>query len=402
MQPKAGSLSPKETEKNDDASSCKRDQFPTRYDQPGGGGFPTVICGSDAKLEFLRHHYVPLIVDPVPDIIASLNNGINSDDKYNNTQTEDENQSKNESTNENESNSVEEYIIHHQPIIEVTWTVNNNEEDTINNSLSSDEFRNVSGQLYITSKRIFFVASKKDEYKYDFAIDAACIALHAMSREPKWNVYCQLTEEINNIIWDENTDKINLDKDNSPIEIFFSPLKSPETFCQILFKALTNLATLNPVAAEEDAEEDGEWCGNAMGSFSHSSSGTAMMAMMSGVTGEYYGDEIVYREDDSIDKDDPQQMDRREKMLEKLDNMLVVPSECDTPGNNDSKKTTGNQGQFDDADEDNSKTDTEMDVNISTTTTASKTSSIKPSPPKSVNASGGGQFDDAEDEDDLL
>lgn len=253
---------------------------------------------------------------------------------------------------------------------------------------------NIPGELFVTSIRVLFLADKSkkqqevkdgDNLCNDVAIDGRYIALHAMdsdqssenSDETVSHIYCQLSDpaaedgvadgigcqsalSINNIaeenghtseIMDEEEDGAS-GGDGSTVEVYFRPLKcenvhSSEDSCQTLFNALSQLAS-NLNAANDSNE-------NAGGLFS-------MLSMMAGMSG--FGNEMVVADDESedddmiirygggnnfVENDDDSSQgaaeEERAAMLQRLDDMLVVPPELRISSDDE-------VGQFDDADED--------------------------------------------------
>mmetsp|Transcript_345 Transcript_345/g.661 ORF Transcript_345/g.661 Transcript_345/m.661 type:complete len:413 (+) Transcript_345:1-1239(+) len=259
---------------------------------------------------------------------------------------------------------------------------------------SSWDMKDTPGELLITSVRVLFIAQNKKQNETnqnqfnDVAIDGRCIALHAMDSEPSTDdenesplshIYCQLSDSSaddenmgfpsasigmvapTNIAEDEHAGGDGqLDEednvcggDDGTVEVYFKPVKceskaSPEDSCQALFDALTHLASLNAV---DDSNENGG------GLFS-------MLSMMAGMGGFENG-EMIMADDDEDDGDDDMVIRfgggnnlvenddesdgaaeaERAAMLQRLDDMLVVPPELRISSDDEG-------GQFDDADED--------------------------------------------------
>lgn len=259
---------------------------------------------------------------------------------------------------------------------------------------SSWDMKNTPGELLITSIRVLFIAQNKtpndtnqNQDNYDVAIDGRCIALHAMDSEPSTDdenespvshIYCQLSDSsvddenmgfpsaslsmvASNIAEDEHAgaddqmndgDYASGDNDGT-VEVYFKPIvcenaESAEDSCQALFNALTHLASLN--AADDPNEKGG-------GLFS-------MLSMMAGISGFGSGEMIMADDaeddgdDDMIirfgggnnvvendDESDGAAEEERAAMLQRLDDMLIVPPELRISSDDEG-------GQFDDADED--------------------------------------------------
>ncbi len=237
-------------------------------------------------------------------------------------------------------------------------------QNTTESQSGSESFDGIEGQIYVTTKRVLFVAKNEQGVSGDFSIDAQCISLHAMMSEPKSSVYCQLTDECACNDDDDDDDDEEL---AGPTEIFFCPqIKSTSNdeqqqqqmgmdidandndnddkrkeLCKLLFDSLSKLINLNPVDAGDDGGDFG-----GLG---------AMLGMIANSSCDDDNDD----DDEMICRIDPSQMvtawdeksqegqgassDERNRMLERLDNMLVVPPEYEV------------DGQFDDAEEDDDK-----------------------------------------------
>ncbi len=161
--------------------------------------------------------------------------------------------------------------------------------------------------------------------------------------------------------FDNEDDNNDDDEMGASKEVTIEPINAGDgqAACQELFDALSKLMNLNPMPEEDD--ENG---------FGSSGAGGGLAAMLGLMANAYGGDEEYDHEDDDDDDDDdgddmicridPSQMmtaeslrngdgdgaagggasaSERQKMLERLDNVLVVPPEYEM------------EGQFDDADE---------------------------------------------------
>lgn len=225
-------------------------------------------------------------------------------------------------------------------------------------------FDNVQGQVFVTSRRLFFVTMGNANKDFDLAIDSARISLHAMTSDPKYSVYCQLActtypENTGSFVSEQSERGGNQVGERVPGEIHISPPNNmtdekKQEFCQGLFNSLSRLASLNPVSDEDD-------------------SGNGIQAMMNMMAATYGGDMegIVDNEDDMMFRTEPSRMnniwgdnaeqktqenisggateEERSSMLERLDNVLTVPPEYRSASNYDDNR--GAFGQFDDADE---------------------------------------------------
>jgi hypothetical protein len=254
---------------------------------------------------------------------------------------------------------------------------------------SSWNMENTQGELLITSIRVLFIAQNKNRSETsnnqcdDVAIDGRCIALHAMDSESSADdenemsvshIYCQLSDSSadddivgfqsasismiapTNITEDEHhagADDQMDEEENSchgygTVEVYFKPIKcdsgnSPEDSCHALFDALTTLASLN---AADDSHENGG------GLFS-------MLSMMAGMGDFGRGGMVEDDGDDDMvirfgggnnlvendDNSDGAAEEERAAMLQRLDDLLIVPPEFRISSDDEG-------GQFDDADED--------------------------------------------------
>lgn len=263
---------------------------------------------------------------------------------------------------------------------------------------SSWNMDNVSGELFVTSIRVLFLADKCKKQQEDtddenlcndVAIDGRYIALHAMDSDPSpenrnetvSHIYCQLSDPsaedgdangigcqsalsmvapTNNIAEEnEHTSDIMYDEDcasggdGTTVEVYFRPLTCEnlcsEDSCQTLFNALSQLAS-NLNAAIDSNE-------NARGLFS-------MLSMMAGMSSGF-GNEMIVADDESedddmiirygggnnfVENDDDSSQGaadgERAAMLQRLDDLLVVPPELRISSDDEEG------GQFDDAYED--------------------------------------------------
>ncbi len=271
---------------------------------------------------------------------------------------------------------------------------------------SSWSMEDVSGEVVITSLRVLFLAEKvndEEETWNDVAIAGRCIALHAVDSLPpsdddnelgsSHHIYCQLTEPVEedgdirytpamnmmfapSAIVDEVDDVSNSNGDNEEmdddcgssekvgvIEVYFRPAPndgeddakgSQSNKCQVIFDALTKLASLNP-----EGESIESFNGGGGGLFS-------MLSLMAGMGNHINGFDAGMAVDNYDDDDDDDEMvvrlggsnnivandddsegatdEDRQAMLCRLDDMLVVPPEYEIASSTD--------GQFDDAEED--------------------------------------------------
>lgn len=313
---------------------------------------------------------------------------------------------------DNDDDDERERFLYHVPAVHVTLSLGSGNDQptrTQPRKRTRTGHESVLMQVFITTKRVFFVQHDADNENdtsqcgsmdFDFAMDARCISLHALTSEPTKSVYCQLSDDMtvtgNRVGIDSTTendedddDDENNDNDNLPEtrEITIEPASASvpvpivgknkndgntnadndDDTCQALFRALSKLINLNP---DEENEDDGYGM----------SSGGGLGAML-GLMASAYGN--GNDNDDDIDmmaRIDPSNIcsngenegggeggggggasvEQRDAMLARLDDMLVVPphleQHCNGNGNI-SGNISGNgyryDGQFDDAEEDN-------------------------------------------------
>lgn len=177
--------------------------------------------------------------------------------------------------------------------VKATWQTDSNNTFTV--------FSEQEGTFYITTERIMFLSSNDNKNKTnDVAIDAGCIQLHAMGNKDE--IYIQVQEQADQV------------------EFTVTPITDTtesSSTCQAMFDALSKLVSLHPIPLDNDDHG---------------------MMMMS---------------DDAIIAPPPRQQENastpqeRQAMLERLDNLLVVPPEYQVAQSEEQQ-----EGQFEDADED--------------------------------------------------
>ncbi|GKY97087.1 hypothetical protein MPSEU_000667200 [Mayamaea pseudoterrestris] len=179
----------------------------------------------------------------------------------------------------------------------------------------------VHGTLVLTSERVMFWACDASQEAHDFAMDAACIELHALQEEPEMAVYIQAQDN------DANDDAAPLEVTIVPIDSNSSSSESSDA-CQEIFDALCKLVSMHPIDPNENDE------GNAfemmLGAFNQGNNDDNMM---------FYSAEATT---DMMEGDAT--LDERERMLQRLDDLLVVPPELERNSDDDG-------GQFSDADD---------------------------------------------------
>ncbi|KAK1743644.1 hypothetical protein QTG54_005241 [Skeletonema marinoi] len=228
---------------------------------------------------------------------------------------------------------------------------------------SSWDMKDTPGELLITSVRVLFIAQNKklnetnQNQCNDVAIDGRCIALHAMDSEPSTDdenespvshIYCQLS--------DSSADDENMGFPSASISMV----------------APTNIAEDEHAGGDGQLDEEDNVCGemmvqlslNAVDDSNENGGGLfSMLSMMAGMGGFGNG-EMIMADDDEDDGDDDMVIRfgggnnlvenddesgaaeaERAAMLQRLDDMLVVPPELRISSDDEG-------GQFDDADED--------------------------------------------------
>ena len=223
----------------------------------------------------------------------------------------------------------------------------------------------------------------------DFCMDAQCIALHAMTSDPESTVYCQISDGVQPRsdplkAWfdDDNKDEKEDDEEwmEGPMEVFFSPRGTndvnAEMACQQLFDGMSRLATLNPILEEDDENQDHAGYGSFGGGGGGGGGSLAAMMGLMGSSSRFNpmdmeeeggdGEEMIVRMDHGdivtttttagnananpflqpIEGEEEEEDQRRNQVLERLDNMLVVPPELEIQ-----------PGQFDDAESDTEEED---------------------------------------------
>lgn len=181
--------------------------------------------------------------------------------------------------------------------IPVTATLTIDEDSTI--------FTDEQGTFLISTERILFV-SKSDDVNHDFAVDAECIQLHAISDAT--SIYIQIQE---------NESSACMELTVSPVASTTEHSNDDSTAqCQALFEALSKLVSMHPIPLDDNDGDEGGFMDDAI---------IASPTINNGEASE----------------------EERAEMLQRLDDMLVVPPEYQVHKEQEEPA----EGQFDDADE---------------------------------------------------
>mmetsp|Transcript_22916 Transcript_22916/g.28112 ORF Transcript_22916/g.28112 Transcript_22916/m.28112 type:complete len:346 (-) Transcript_22916:242-1279(-) len=303
-------------------------------------GSPKFLRGIEAQLQPLRFYNDPKNMNIILQFESKIDNNVSADAEV-------------DIDNGNKEKDKNEKLVSCTSLVSVT--------STCQNMASSQSFTQILGSMFVTTKRLLFVATNENEKEHDFAIDAHCISLHAMMSEPESSVYCQLSDDcvINQQQGQGDADEDD-DEVDGPVEIIFIPqskkgandITEKKELCQMIFDSLSQLINLNPIYDDDD---DGTGAGGGgLGGLA------SMLEMMENSYNYEYDDEdenedensdMICRldpsqianhegENDQTDDGDEVNSSKRTQMLERLDKMLVVPPEYQI-----------HDGQFDDADE---------------------------------------------------
>ena len=176
-----------------------------------------------------------------------------------------------------------------------------NDKATSSTSSSTDATTAVPGSVLITTDRFLFWAQHGTKSAHDLVVPAECIELHAVA---PGSIYLQILQPSESSASLEVTVVPKTTTDQNHID----------NVCHEIFEAFSQLVALHPI--EPDEEDAG----------------------MFGVD-----DEMIVAAPTEQQEPTPQE---REAMLDRLDNLLVVPPELELPDDDNM-----NEGQFDDAEE---------------------------------------------------
>lgn len=206
----------------------------------------------------------------------------------------------------------------------------NTDSNTTTNSNNNNHM--VSGQLVITNQRLLFWEdddNNDDTTKHDLSVDATCIDLHALTDDDPVAIYIQIRDD-------------SKDFPESLLELNLQPIQEPNETCPQIFQAVAELISLHPIDpnddddydgnpyygdhAFDDADEDNNWCAQDDEN-GDDNDDLVFCAPMVDPPNTTTDDEVTELE--------------RNAMLERLDNLLIVPPEFEQD----------DEGQYDDADE---------------------------------------------------
>ena len=215
-----------------------------------------------------------------------------------------------------------------------------NEDENKNNNTF------IQGEMFITNTQILFVAIERDQSQYDLAIGAACIVLHAMTDEPELSVYLQLSSSSSSCVGEQQQQQ-----QQPPTEVTLTPIHNEnDNDCQRIFDALCKLISLNPIEPDDDDDGGGSGGGNMMmdGMFGLGGTGTGGFVDDNDGDDDIDDDGFIWAPTTAASSNNKtsdgtattSEEEERDAMLERLDNLLIVPPQFE-------------DGQFDDAIEEN-------------------------------------------------
>lgn len=219
----------------------------------------------------------------------------------------------------------EEVILHDAIAVKASLITNDDSNDEDRESRKKDmavlsSFTQEPGTLVVTTERIMFFHDNEAQAATDFAIDATCIELHALQEDPELAVYIQAQDN-------------SAREDVAPLELTIMPVtdaaNTHSASCQAIFDALCKLISMHPIDPNEN--DDGPF------------------GMMTG--SDVIGDEMMFYSatdatlNGSHGQGSEATEEERERMLQRLDDMLVVPPDLE-------KRSDYEGGQFSDAEDD--------------------------------------------------
>lgn len=237
----------------------------------------------------------------------------------------------------NATNEIEKTLFC-QSLFEMTLITGEAMDDEApSTGISLSRCKKVKGEVIITTRRVLFAVQEYPEQEeFDLSLDSNLIGLFALSYgsaedNDEDNAQFETAEigEQNNSHEDENQVmgeclyiQFNLPYGNQPLEMYLIPssaIENSKDALQELFDAFSHTAELNPPDDDDldDDDSDQAHCG---------------------FDEEFFGlgsTRDIWNKSDNDDEET-----RREEMLNKLDNMLIIPPELELGG------------QFDDAVED--------------------------------------------------
>ena len=194
---------------------------------------------------------------------------------------------------------------------------NDDDKEEEENNEENDDHKQTEGITVITSERLIFWATDEVNGDNDLLVDAVCIDLHAISQDPL-SVYLQIQSP----------------KAAATLELFLFPTneESRALECQSLYDTLTQLISLHPI--DPNADEEGHP--------DDDDDDIMFVAAPPPCT-------TACEADSSIEE-----VAEREAMLQRLDQMLVVPPDLerhsdDDDDDDDDEHAESDNGRFDDA-----------------------------------------------------
>jgi hypothetical protein len=186
----------------------------------------------------------------------------------------------------------------------------------------------VPGQLVVTNQRLLFWGDDNVEYdatKHDLSVDATCIDLHALTDNDPVSIYIQIRND-------------SKDFPESLLELNLQPIHEPNQTSHQIFQAVAELISLHPIDPNDDDDYGDENHYYSDHAFDDEENDDIWCAQKDD------DDDLVFcapMVNPNTTTNDEATEDERNAMLERLDNLLIVPPELEQD----------NEGQYDDAEE---------------------------------------------------
>jgi Regulator of volume decrease after cellular swelling len=243
-------------------------------------------------------------------------------------------------------------------IFTILWGPSTVEADFHEEVASNETLTAVIGQLVVTSEQLLFWTNESSIQQYDLRVDATCLDLHALTsnsiesdNEADENrssgVYIQLSDE--EICDDSGYEALQ--------EITFRPISSSEDqSSQSLFDAISKLITLHPIDPNDLPDGEAGVETNSLEDQGNMWFGTGPFMTVDGLQKSDIDDDddhlVVASNDNIAEMTLVDEEAERNRMLERLDRLLVVPPEYEYLDDSVQELSTGNS-QFEDAESDN-------------------------------------------------